>query len=104
MDPKCFEDGVATIKCLPSLVEVVSYGFLIFSGMVALFIIAWAGIRMISSGGDAKQIESFKKMITFAIVGLIVVLSSFTIVNFIGYLTGSSSCINNLNTLLTGCR
>lgn len=105
MDRACFGvDNVAQLNCLPSLVTAVTNGFLIFAGTMALFIIAWAALRMITSGGDAKQIESYKKMITYSIVGLVVVLSSFTLVNFIGYLTRTSSCITNLNSLLTGCK
>jgi len=116
IDPNCFKnvdlktsdvvfghDKVAQLSCLPSTILAVANGFLIFSGATALFIIGWSALRMITSGGDAKQLEGLKKSITFAIIGLIVVLSSFAIVNFIGYLTKTSTCVTNINSILTGC-
>jgi len=68
------------------------------------FLIVWSGIRLILSGGDAKQVQSARQTMTYAIVGLIVVLSSFTIVLFIGYLTGTSDCITDVNKIITGCQ
>lgn len=94
---------VASLRCLPPTILAVANGFLIFCGSTALFIIAWTAIRMITSGGDAKQIEGFKKSINFAIVGLIVVLSAFAIVNLIGYATKTSKCLTNIQAILTGC-
>lgn len=100
----CFKNGAAQIDCIPALVKISSYAFVLFAGMVALILIAWGSIRMIMSGGDAKQIESARRTIVFTIVGLIVVLSSFALVNFIGYITGTSSCVTNIDSLLTGCK
>lgn len=108
MDPNCFRSAyandVATINCIPSLFNAATMAFLIFAGMVALFIIAWGAIRMITSGGDSKQIDSARRMISFSIVGLIVVLSAFSLVNLVGYLTRSSNCITNISAILSGCR
>jgi len=103
LDPACFSGDVAQLNCLPSTVLAVANAFLIFSGTTALFIIAWSGIRMITAGADAKQIDTLKKAITFAIVGLIIVLASFSIVNLIGYATQTSDCVTNLDALNTGC-
>lgn len=113
MDPNCFADvvfkngtvveNVAQLSCLPSTVLAVANAFLIFCGSTALFIIAWTAIRMITSGGDAKQIEGFKKSINFAIIGLIIVLASFAFVNLIGYATKTSKCVTNIQAILTGC-
>jgi hypothetical protein len=92
----CIKAGVAQLNCLPTVFLNVTNAFLLFGGIVALFIIVWAGIRFITSGGDAKQIQSARSMITYAIIGLIVVLSSYAIVFFIGFLTRSTDCITNL--------
>jgi hypothetical protein len=107
MDPNCFRSAyandVATVNCIPSLINAAFNCFLAFSGMVALFLIAWGAIRMITSGGDSKQIDNARRTITFSIVGLIVVLMSFAIVNLIGYTTRSSDCITNISAILSGC-
>ena len=96
-------NNVATIQCLPTVVLNGMNAFLLFAGTTALFIIVWAGIRFITSGGDAKQMGSARSMITYAIIGLIVVLSSYAILFFIGYLTKTSNCITNVHSLTTGC-
>ncbi len=99
----CLYDGVPMLNCLPTVFLNVVNAFLLFAGAVALFIIVWAGIRFIISGGDAKQVQGARSMITYAIIGLVVVLSSFAIVNFIGFLTKTSSCITDLSKFNTGC-
>lgn len=108
-DEDCFNknirgaEDVATLHCLPSVVLNATNAFLLFAGTVALFIIVWAGIRLVTSGGDAKQVQSARSMITYAIIGLIIVLSSYAILFFIGYLTRTSDCITNVNSITTGC-
>ncbi len=94
---------VPNINCLSVVFLNVTNAFLLFAGIVAIFIIVWAGIRFITSGGDAKQIQSARGMLTYAIIGLIVVLSSYSIVFFIGYVTKTTNCITNLDKFSTGC-
>jgi len=94
---------VPNINCLAVVFQNAANTFLVFGGIVAIFIIVWAGIRFITSGGDAKQIQSARAMLTYAIIGLIVVLSSYSIVFFVGYLTKTTNCITNLDKLSTGC-
>ena len=94
---------VPNINCLGVVFLNVTNAFLIFAGIVATFLIVWAGIRFITSGGDQKQVQGARAMLTYAIIGLIVVLSSYAIVFFIGYLTKSSNCITNLDAISTGC-
>ena len=46
------------------------------------------GMQWITSGGDKTKLEAARKRITYAIIGLIVALMSFLIVNILGYLFG----------------
>jgi hypothetical protein len=68
---------------------------LIFAGTVALILIIYSGIRFITSNGDPKSVDASKKVLTYAIVGLVLVFSSFFIINLIAYATGVD-CINLL--------
>ncbi|HRN96040.1 MAG TPA: pilin [Candidatus Levybacteria bacterium] len=70
---------------------------LINFGLNALFVIAilatlafliWGGISWITSGGDKEKLEKARKTIIYAIVGLVVVLLSVVIMNFIGTFLG----------------
>ena len=89
-------DGkVLTLSCIFPLLANLIYWSLIFSGSVALIIIIVSGIRLILSGGEAKTVETAKKAITFAVLGLILVFLSFLILNFIGYVT-HVACLSDI--------
>lgn len=98
----CLEDGVATLRCLPVVFNNVISAFLLFTGAVALFLIIYSGIRLVTSGGDPKQVEGARKIMNYAIIGAIIVLLSFAIIAFIGYVTKSSDCINNIDAVTNG--
>ncbi len=85
-------DQVWTLDCIfPILKNVVDWA-LIFSGIVAVFLIIFSGIKFITSGGNPKNVDSAKKTLTYAILGLLLILLSFFIINIISYATGVS-CI-----------
>ena len=98
----CVQDGVATLRCIPVLFNNVVAGFLLFVGAVSIFLIIYSGIKFITSGGDPKQAEGARKMMTYAIIGAVIVLSSFAIVYFIGFVTRSSDCITNIDSISRG--
>ena len=43
----------------------------------------WGGIRYVLSGGDSGAVSSAKKTILYAVVGLIVAILAYAIVNFV---------------------
>lgn len=98
---------VATLRCIPVVFNNVIRGALIFVGIVALFFIIYAGFSLTTSGGDPKKVQSARQIMTFAIIGLAIVLLSFAILYFIGYVTNTTNCItgfNNITTFLNGCK
>lgn len=54
-----------------------------FVGIILLGLLLYAGYLWMTSGGDAAQVEQAKNYIRNAIIGLIIIVSSFAIVNFI---------------------
>lgn len=89
----CVVNNIPTLACLPGVFQNIIFAALIFSGVVAVFFSVFAGIKFITSGGDAKQVDSARKTMTFAIIGLVIILLSFFIVKIIAGLTGID-CIN----------
>jgi heme O synthase-like polyprenyltransferase len=83
---------VATLSCIPIVFANLINVALIFAGVVAVIFIILGGIKFINSGGDPKRVEGAQKTITFAILGLVIVFSSFLIIHFIGNVTGAK-CI-----------
>ena len=57
--------------------------FFVVMGAVAVFVITVAGFRYVLSHGDPKVIEQSKNAILYAVVGLIVCIAAYSIVNFV---------------------
>lgn len=90
--PNCINSSeVPTLLCIPGLVANIIYWLLVFAGVAALFMIVFSGIKFINSGGDSKAVESARKTFTYALLGLILVFTSFAIVSLIGKVTGVGS-------------
>lgn len=56
---------------------------LFFVGIVSVIMLIWGGLRYIVSGGDSKKVTDAKNTVLYAIIGLIISLLSFAIVNFV---------------------
>lgn len=52
-------------------------------GAVAVIMIIIGGIRYVTSNGDSAQTTSAKNTVLYAVVGLVVALMAFAIVNFV---------------------
>lgn len=72
---------------------------LIVAIVVAVFFLIYGGIRWILSGGDKTAVESARNHIVAAIVGLVIALLAFFIINIIGGLFGISLTNLQLPTL-----
>lgn len=64
-----------------------------FLGFLAVIMIIYGGFRYMTAGGEEQGLESAKKIILYAIVGIIVILLSFAIVNTVlkGAATGTDT-------------
>jgi len=81
-------DKVASLHCIPVILQNFVNIALLFSGFVALFLILYAGIIFITSRADKAKIESARNTLTYAIIGLIIIIFSYAIVNLIFTLAG----------------
>jgi len=72
--------GQADLKTIISRVVQIALGFL---GLVTVIIILYGGFIWMTSQGDAAKVEKAKKILTNAIIGLIIILSAYMIVAFI---------------------
>lgn len=79
---------VLTIDCIPIMFFNLIFWALSFAGLVALVLVIAGGFKYMISGGDQKAVEGGKKTITWALVGLVVILLSFAIVGFVANVTG----------------
>lgn len=65
------------------MVRTVVNALMFILGAVSVLMIIVGGIRYATSMGDAKNIESAKNTILYAVVGLVVALLAYAIVNFV---------------------
>ncbi|MDP3056997.1 MAG: pilin [bacterium] len=69
-----------TMKPMANLIDSLLNTILaIVAGLGILFLII-GGIRYIRSWGDSDQMEKAKKMITYVIIGLVVILVSYSVI------------------------
>lgn len=83
--------GVAKLSCAWIALQNVINAALVLSALVAVFLIIYSGIQYVTSGGDKEKVDNARKRLTYAIIGLIVIIFSFAIVNFIAQFTGLDS-------------
>jgi len=62
--------------------EVIRY-LLSFLGVAAVLIIIYGGFLWMSAGGDPEKVGKAKKIITQAIIGLIIILLSYSLTMFV---------------------
>lgn len=85
--------GTGSIRELA--LRIVNY-FLGFLGIVAVIMVIYGGITYVTAGGKDEAIGNAKKIIMYSLVGIIIILLSFAIVNTVlgagtGGTTGSGS-------------
>ncbi len=85
-DSGCLADGIPTLKCF----EVVFQNLLMIAAALVVFIlfimIVMGAFQFLMSRGDAAKTAGAKKTITYALVGLVLFMSSYLIINIIQYL------------------
>ena len=65
-------------------------------GIVSVIMLIYGGLRYVTSGGDSKKVTDAKNTILYAIIGLIISILAFSIVNFvINAVTGTSNSAAN---------
>lgn len=68
---------------LPVYIENILNTLIIVAGVVSVLVIVIGGIRYALAQGDEKNVKSAKDTILFAIIGLVISLLAFSIVNFV---------------------
>lgn len=86
----CVIDDVATIQGIGCLLANVLSVVLRLLGIAGFVMIVYAAFNLLMSAGNSQKVEESKKTITFAVIGIIVALSAFIIINLIASFTGVS--------------
>mgnify|MGYP001020629602 CR=1 FL=1 len=68
---------------LRATIEIVTRVLLFIIGAVSVIMIIIGGLRYVISNGDSSQVTSAKNTILYAVVGLVIALLAYAIVNFV---------------------
>ncbi len=90
---ECFSDlaeaqDVAQISCLEPLFKNLVQTVVALAGVALFVMLLFGGFTFLFSGGDQKKLEAARGTITNAIIGIVVIVSAFLILNTISVFTG----------------
>ncbi len=75
--------ATSTNDSVPKIIQKIINGLLYVLGAVTVIVIIFSGIFYTTSSGDAKMVEKAKNTLFYAVVGLIVAIMAYAIVNFV---------------------
>lgn len=78
-------DGSSAI--IPRIINLM----LFIVGILAVIMLIWGGIRYVISGGNSDRVKDAKNTILYAIVGLIVAILGYAIVNWVVGVVGAGA-------------
>jgi hypothetical protein len=64
------------------------------AGIVLFIILLFAGLNYMSAGDDPKKVASARAMITYAIIGMVVISMAYLILRLVALFTGVDSILN----------
>lgn len=86
----CSSEGVATIKGIECIFQNLITPVPRLLALVAVFMIIFAGIRLVLAGADPKAYEAAWKTFTWAVIGLIFLSVAWLIIVLIKQFTGAN--------------
>ncbi|OGH64528.1 MAG: hypothetical protein A2821_04755 [Candidatus Magasanikbacteria bacterium RIFCSPHIGHO2_01_FULL_41_23] len=54
-----------------------------YLGIIVVIIVLWAGFKWMTSGGKDDEVKSARKILINLAIGLVIILSAYSIVNFV---------------------
>lgn len=87
-DDCLYNNEVATLQCLECIVQSILNIAIRLAGIAVFIFIIIGGFKYLTSGGDPKATESAKNTLTYAILGLALLILAWFILKFISIFTG----------------
>jgi Zn-dependent protease with chaperone function len=87
---EAFFGGAHPLQNMTGVAKFVGAGFsnaLVVAGVVLIIIIIYSGISMLTAAGNAQMFERSRLVLTSGIIGFVIVVASWFIVNYVVYST-----------------
>ena len=81
-------DNVHEIKDIVDIVQNIFNLAIRLAGITTFIMLIMGGFKYLTAGGDAKAAESARNTITYAILGLVLIIAAWFILKFISEFTG----------------
>ena len=85
---RCVINGVATIQGLECLFQNILRVLTTIAGLAFGLMIIIGGFKLIFAGGEQKGLQSAKNTLTFAFLGLVLIIVIWFVLKFIEHFTG----------------
>lgn len=96
-------NNIPAQQFIPALISFLINAMFIAAAIYFFFNLVLGGIDWINSAGDKGKVESARSRVVNAVIGIVIVMSTFMILNFIGGIFGLNITNFNLNSLrITG--
>ncbi len=86
-----FSSPLTTAQTPAQLATQIINIMLLFAGIVAVFFIIIGGYRYLTAGGNSEQAESGRTSVVNAIIGVVIIILSYVIINVIVNLVGNGA-------------
>lgn len=90
----CAYQGAATIRGIECIVANVLSVAITLLGITGLVMMIIGAFRYLISGGNSKETETARNTLTYAVIGLVLGLASFVILNLIAEFTGVETILD----------
>lgn len=84
----CVSNGVATLQCFECIFQNILHYVIQAGGIVAFIFLIIGGFKYLTAGGDPKKAESARNTLTYAILGLVLLILAWFILYFVKNFTG----------------
>ena len=85
---QCSPNQVATLQCLECIFKYILWIVIRAGGLVAFIVIIVGGFRYLTAGEDPKKAQAARNTITYAVLGLVLLIGIWFILKFIEIYTG----------------
>jgi hypothetical protein len=75
--------GVSGTLSVTSLIQTISNVLIFGVGAISVIVLIIGGLRYVVSGGNAAQVQGAKNTILYAIVGIVVAIAAYALVQFV---------------------
>ncbi|MDP3963152.1 MAG: pilin [bacterium] len=78
------------------LIRIAADWLIVFGILIGAVFVVWGGIKYISAGGDEEGQRMARAMIINSLVGVIIIILAYSLVNFVGSFLGTEPIITPL--------